>query len=189
VPTQNSQPAVIYTIGHSNRPIDTFLGILRAADIEALIDVRAQPGSQHFPQFESDALRRAVNASGMDYHWAGRQFGGRRQSRSVSPHVALAGDGLRSFADFMQNDSFRNAIDQLMHIARRTRCALLCAEKLPVDCHRALIADYLTASGVRVLHLIEPERIAEHRLNPAARWDGTALIYDRSSQPPLPLST
>jgi uncharacterized protein (DUF488 family) len=94
VPTQNPQPAVVYTTGHSNRPIDAFLGMLRAAGIEALIDVRAQP---------------------------------------------------------------------------------------------ALIADYLTAIGVRVLHLIEPDSTADHRLNPAARWDGAALIYDRSGQPPLPL--
>ena len=89
-------------------------------------------------------------------------------------------------ADFMQTDSFRNAIDQLMHMARRTRCALLCAEKHPVDCHRTLIADYLTTIGVCVLHLIEPDSTADHQLNPAARWDGVTLIYDRSGQSPLP---
>ncbi len=73
-----------------------------------------------------------------------------------------------------------------MHMARRSRRATLCAENHPTDCHRALIADYLTAVGACVLHRIKPERIAEHRLNPTARWDGTTLIYDRSSQPPLP---
>jgi uncharacterized protein (DUF488 family) len=178
---------VIYTIGHSNRPIDAFLALLAAAGVNALIDVRAQPGSQRFPQFGSDALRHAVNASGMDYHWAGRQFGGRRQLRPDSPHVALADDGRRGFADFMQTDLFRKGIDQLLHMARGTPCALLCAEKHPADCHRALVADYLTAGGARVLHLIEPEVTTEHRLNPAARRDGTALIYDRCSQPSLAL--
>ncbi|MBI5612571.1 MAG: DUF488 domain-containing protein [Gammaproteobacteria bacterium] len=189
MPTQNFQPAVIYTIGHSDRSIDAFLALLSTAGIEALIDVRAQPGSQRFPQFESDALRRAVNASGMDYHWAGRQFGGRRQPRPDSPHVALADDGRRGFADFMGTDLFRKGIDQLLRMARGTPCVLLCAEKLPADCHRALIADYLTAGGVRMLHLIEPDVTAEHRLNTAARWDGTALIYDRCSQPLPPLGS
>lgn len=187
MPTQNSQPAVVYTIGHSNRPIESLLAMLRAAGAEALIDVRAQPGSQRFPQFESDALRRAVNASDMEYHWAGRQFGGRRETRPDSAHSAFAADGLRGFADYMQTDSFRKAVGQLLHMAEGRRCALLCAEKHPADCHRALIADYLTAIGVRVLHLIEPELTAEHRLDPAARWDGTMLIYDRFGQPPLPL--
>lgn len=76
---------------------------------------------------------------------------------------------------------------KLGRMARRMRCAPPCAEKHPADRRRALIADSLAAIGARVLHLIEPERIAEHRLNPAARSDGTTLIHDRSSQPPLPL--
>ncbi|OGI41631.1 MAG: hypothetical protein A2150_02010 [Candidatus Muproteobacteria bacterium RBG_16_64_11] len=184
---QNSQPMVIYTIGHGNRPIDAFLALLAASGVKALIDVRAQPDSQRFPQFGSDALRHAVNASGMEYHWAGRQFGGRRQPRPDSPHVALADDGRRGFAVFMQTDLFRKGIDQLLHLARGAPCALLCAERRPADCHRALIADYLTAGGARVLHLVEPEVATEHRLNPAARWDGTTPIYDRCSQPSLPL--
>lgn len=78
----------------------------------------------------------------------------------------------------MQTDSFRTAIDQLIHMVRLTRCALLCAEKHPSSCHRAPIADYLTAIGVQVLHLIEPVRIDEHQLNSVACWDGTTLIYD-----------
>jgi len=161
--------------------------MLGAAGVKSLIDVRAQPGSQRFPHFQSDALRRALNASGMNYHWAGRQFGGRRQARPKSVHIALASGGERGFAEYMQTGEFRRAIDKLVHMARETNCALLCAEKNPADCHRDLIADYLSVVGVRILHLIEPDWTAEHQINPLARWDGMTLIYNQLCQPTLPL--
>ncbi|WP_233198265.1 MULTISPECIES: DUF488 domain-containing protein [unclassified Cryobacterium] len=35
-----------YTIGHSTHPLDEFVGMLKADDIERLIDVRTMPGSR-----------------------------------------------------------------------------------------------------------------------------------------------
>ena len=46
----------IYTIGHGNRTIEEFTGLLRAAAIECLVDVRAYPASRRHPQFSRDAL-------------------------------------------------------------------------------------------------------------------------------------
>ena len=34
---------VVYTIGHSNHPIERFLELLRGADITAVADVRSVP--------------------------------------------------------------------------------------------------------------------------------------------------
>lgn len=187
VPRQNSLPAVIFSIGHSSRSIGGLLAMLGAAGVKSLIDVRAQPGSQRYPHFQSDALRRAVNASGMDYHWAGQQFGGRRQARPKSVHTALSSGGERGFAEYMQTGEFRRAINKLVHMAHGTNCALLRAEKKPTDRHRALIANYLSVIGVRVLHLIESDWTAEHKIYPMAHWDDMTLIYNRLCQPPLPL--
>lgn len=177
----------LYSIGHSNRNADELIALLTSVGVTTLVDVRAHPASARHPQFSIEALRQHLEQEGIVYHWAGRPLGGFRQPRPDSPHTTLEPMGLRGFADHMQTDSFRNAIGQLIHMAEQTRCALMCAEKHPADCHRALIADHLTASGVRVLHLIEPDHTTEHPLNPLARWDGAALIYDRSRQPSLPL--
>jgi uncharacterized protein (DUF488 family) len=56
---------------------------------------------------------------------------------------------------------------------------MLCAERDPAQCHRSLIADYLTLLGARVLHLIAPGETHEHALSPAVRRESAALVYDR----------
>ncbi len=35
----------IYTIGHSNRSFDDLVALLKEFDIQALVDIRSQPGS------------------------------------------------------------------------------------------------------------------------------------------------
>jgi len=179
----------LYSIGHSNRNAGELIALLTSVGVTALVDLRAHPASARHPQFSMEALRQYLEREGIVYHWAGRQLGGFRQPRAESAHTALESMGLRGFADHMQTDGFRKAIGQLVHMAEQAGCALMCAEKQPADCHRALIADHLTASGVRVLHLVEPDRITEHRLNPCARWDSAALMVDRSRHPSPLLGT
>ena len=59
---------------------------------------------------------------------------------------------------------------------------MLCAERLPGHCHRALIADYLTLQGVEVVHLIDVGYAQHHRLNPKLRRESTRLVYDCDAQ-------
>ena len=46
----------IYTIGHSNRSLEDFLALLKEFDIQALADIRSQPGSRKFPHFNLENL-------------------------------------------------------------------------------------------------------------------------------------
>ena len=50
----------IYTIGHSNHPLETFLGLLRQHGIRALFDVRSSPYSGYTPYFNKDEIPRAL---------------------------------------------------------------------------------------------------------------------------------
>lgn len=168
----------LYTVGHSNRSLDELLNLLLSVDIGVLVDIRARPQSRRFPHFSGDMLRAAVERVGLIYHWAGRQLGGLRESRADSMHAALA-DGLRGFADYMDTAEFQTAAAQLARLAARAPTAILCAERLPEECHRSLIADYLTLQGMRVIHLIEEDELREHRLRPEARRESAQLIYDR----------
>ncbi len=61
----------------------------------------------------------------------------------------------------------------------QSACAILCAERDPAHCHRALIADFLTLQGMRVVHLLAPGETREHVLSPEARRESAALVYDR----------
>ncbi|MBI3778259.1 MAG: DUF488 domain-containing protein, partial [Gammaproteobacteria bacterium] len=152
--------------------------LLKGAGVATLVDVRAQPRSRHNPQFNDDSLRAACERAGLAYHWAGRQLGGMRAPRADSPHVALD-EGRRGFADHMDTEAFRKGASQLQHLAAQSACAILCAEREPAHCHRALIADFLVLQGVRVLHLIAPGETREHVLSSEARRESAALVYDR----------
>lgn len=178
----------LYSVGHSNRSAEALLEVLRRAGIRTLVDVRAYPHSQRFPHFDADALRAALEAAAITYHWAGRQLGGRRRPAAVSRHIALPDDGLRGYADYMETDSFARAATQLVNLAGQAPTVIMCAERLPEQCHRSLLADYLTLQGHRVMHLLEPGEVREHRLSAQARRESLQLIYDRQATGVLDLS-
>jgi len=57
----------VYTIGHSNRPIDEFVALLETNGIELVVDIRKMPRSRHNPQFEGAALAKSLKRAGIDY--------------------------------------------------------------------------------------------------------------------------
>jgi uncharacterized protein (DUF488 family) len=180
-------PLTLYSVGHSDRPLDELIAVLREAGVVTLVDVRAQPRSQRHPQFNDTSLRAACEAAGIAYHWAGRQLGGHRGGRADSRHVALKDAGLRSYADYIDTPEFQKGAAALLKLASRAPAAILCAERDPAQCHRSLIADYLTLQGVRVVHLLDPGKSCEHLLSPHARRESADLVYDRRTTAPLPL--
>lgn len=71
------------TIGHSNRPIDEFLRLLKAHGVKRLVDVRTVPRSRHNPQFNRDSLHQSLSGEGIAYeHMPG--LGGLRHPRKYS---------------------------------------------------------------------------------------------------------
>jgi uncharacterized protein (DUF488 family) len=121
----------------------------------------------------------------MHYVWEGAALGGRRRSRAESPHVSLRNDSFRAYADHMQSSVFRAGVDRLTGYAVETRVAIKCAERLPWQCHRFMISDYLVAHDVQVAHLITTSAPRMHALREEARVVDGVLIYDRSTQTAL----
>ena len=168
----------IYSIGHGARAIETFLELLQGAGIERLVDVRTAPGSRKHPQFGRDALAASVEAQGILYEWQGKALGGFRRARPDSRHVSLRSAGFRGYADHMETEEFRTAVEHLIDISRRTTTAIMCAESLWWRCHRRMLSDGLTARGSDVLHIMERGKLQPHRLSSTARVDGDVVIYD-----------
>ena len=54
-------PGSVYTIGHSNHTLETFLGLLQSHHIEVLIDTRSSPFSRYAPHFNWDSVKAAHN--------------------------------------------------------------------------------------------------------------------------------
>jgi len=170
--------AVLYTVGHSDRPAAGLVAILTAAGIEHVADVRAHPGSRRHPQFNRQALSEALATAGIEYGWWGKALGGRRSSAGVSANAALTDPGLRAYADHMGTPVFREAVEELLAMGASHRVALLCAERLPEHCHRSLIADYLVLEGVEVVHLLSVEEHRRHEPDPRVRLAGERPVYD-----------
>ena len=175
----------IWSVGHGARPVEEFLATLRSADIQALVDVRSQPGSRRHPQFGAHSLATALGEVGIGYEHL-PELGGRREARVDSPHRALRVAAFRGYADHMSTPEFARGYERLVSIAGRSRTVFMCAETLWWRCHRRLIADRLTVDGWSVTHLFAPGKSEAHVLWDVARTLGGQLVYDAGT---LPLPT
>lgn len=167
----------IWTVGHSNRDLATFVGLLQAAAIERVADVRRSPGSKRHPHFDREALEASLAGEGIGYrHFEG--LGGRRgRRREGSPNVGWRVEPFNAFADFMDTPEFASDLDELMKFAVPGRTVILCSEVLPWRCHRRLIADALIIRGWTVRDIIGPGPSRPHPLTSFAQVDGTRLTY------------
>ena len=131
------------TIGHSNRPIEEFLAMLKAHGVELLVDVRTVPRSRHNPQFNRETLPQSLAEQGIQYeHMPG--LGGLRHARKDSLNTGWKNSSFRGYADYMQTAEFLEELQRLEERDRGCRTAIMCAESVPWRCHRSLIADALT---------------------------------------------
>jgi uncharacterized protein (DUF488 family) len=179
----------VYTIGHSDRPIATFLRLLQAHGVELLADVRRFPGSRKHPQYGREALSESLAAAGIGYVFLGDMLGGRR-SRLLppeeSPNGGLANASFRNYADYMLTPEFRRGVDELLELAARQTVCVMCSEGWWVKCHRRLLADYLVARGVEVRHISSRVRADPHTLDPAAAAAWDCVTYPPAGTASLP---
>jgi uncharacterized protein (DUF488 family) len=167
---------LLWTIGHSTRPIDEFLKLLQAHNIESLMDVRTIPGSRHNPQFNIDALAQSLAAGGISYQHA-PNLGGLRKPKKDSLNQGWRNASFRGYADYMQSEEFGRAIDELTADSRQLRTAIMCAEAVPWRCHRSLIADALIVNGWEIRHIMSGTRTDVHRLTPFAIQHNRSIRY------------
>ena len=132
----------IYTVGHSTRAIEDFVALLKAFDIEALVDVRTIARSRHNPQYNEAELDASLGANGISYvRLTG--LGGLRHTTNASVNKAWENLSFRGYADYMQTPEFLDSLGQLTSIAARQQTVIMCAEAVPWRCHRSLIGDAL----------------------------------------------
>ena len=167
----------IWTIGHSTRKIEDFIAALEARRIKLLVDVRSLPGSKRHPQFNKEALGRSLQEHGIRYeHFA--ELGGRRKPRSDSRNTTWRNASFRGYADYMDTEKFRKAIERLLdHANDAGPTAMMCAEAVWWRCHRSLISDYLKVRGIEITHIIGTNKTEPHPFTSAARIVDGGLSY------------
>ena len=170
-------PLTIWTVGHSNHPLETFLEMLAAHSIKLVADVRRFPGSRRHPQFGRDQLEPALAKIDIDYHhFAG--LGGRRTWRAPnSPNTAWRVEAFNAYADHLQTDEFRAEFAELQRMASERATAIMCSEALPWRCHRRVIADALVAVGWTVIDIYTSKKATPHTLTDFAQITNGSVIY------------
>ena len=169
----------IWTIGHSTRAWDEFVALLRHHGIRAVADVRSFPGSRRHPQFNREAMERALPEAGISYTWR-PELGGRRKARPDSANTAWRHVNFRGYADYMETPAFAAALAALEGAAADTPTAFMCSEAVWWRCHRGLISDALKARGWEVLHITDEKTPKPHPFTPPARLENGALTYRES---------
>ena len=169
----------IWTIGHSTRTADEFVGLLRANAIGGLADVRTIPQSRRHPHFGREPLDARLRAEGIEYrHFAA--LGGLRKPQAGSPNGAWRNEAFRGYADHMLTPAFSAAVDELLALGDRCHVAVMCAEAVWWQCHRMLLSDALVARDVDVQHIMSQKgasAVQPHRLTPFAQVRGDRQVW------------
>jgi uncharacterized protein (DUF488 family) len=148
----------VFTIGHSTHPQEGFIALLHQHGITALCDVRSKPYSRMNPQFNREDLEKALLAQSIQYRFLGKELGARSDDPSCYEGGKVQYDRLA------QTDLFKHGVKRVLRGMKEDfRIVLMCAEKEPLECHRAiLVARHLAALGIDVAHIHADGRLESH---------------------------
>lgn len=169
----------LLTIGHSTHPIHAFIDLLKMHDVTAVADVRSHPHSRHFPQYSKGALKNALAQAQIAYVFLGKELG----ARSENP--ACYREGKVQYDLLAKELLFEQGLERLHQGMEKYQIALMCAEKDPLDCHRAvLVARHMFESGTLVQHIhadgyMEEHRAMEARMLQLYKMSESDMFYSR----------
>jgi uncharacterized protein (DUF488 family) len=145
----------IFTIGHSNQSLESFLKLLRDNNIEVLVDVRSIPRSNYATQFDHDSLKHTVIGAGIKYLYLGKEIGG----KPANPNFYDIA-GYVSYDLIAKSPDFIRGITRLHEGIKKYRVAIMCSEENPIECHRRLLIGKILANqGIEELHIRADGRV------------------------------
>ena len=149
--------SILYTIGHSNHGIDHFTTLLRQHCITALIDVRSHPYSAYVSHYSREQLKASLSDHRIAYFFLGKELGARSDDPANYKH------GKVQYSLLAHEPEYLHGIEQVIQHSQCHNLALMCAEKDPIECHRAiLIARTLTERGETVQHILADGSLEDH---------------------------
>ena len=140
----------LYTIGHSTYPVEHLLELLRLYEVQYVLDVRSMPFSRYAHQYNANEIGPYLQERGIAYFDMGRYFGARQPDRKY-----YSKEGYLDFEAFRASDLFKKGKDNVKKGLEENNIALMCTEKHPIDCHRAImVARGFELDGVDVKHIL-----------------------------------
>ncbi len=123
----------LFTIGHSNHPIDYFVDLLLAHRLSMIADVRSSPYSKYSPHFNKDALESTLRNVNIDYMFLGRELGAQRSEHDCYIY------GQAKYDRIAKLSSFRRGLEIVLQGVELHRIAIMCSESDPIACHRTIL--------------------------------------------------
>ncbi|MCF2151036.1 DUF488 domain-containing protein [Desmonostoc muscorum LEGE 12446] len=149
----------IFTIGHSNHSIETFIALLKQHGITAVADVRSSPYSHRFPHFNQASLKTALNTANIAYVFLGNNLGARPNDRSC--YV----EGVARYDLIAVTEAFATGLNRLVKGTEEHQITLMCAEQDPIVCHRSiLVCPHLQKAGLEIKHIHKNGELESHEL-------------------------
>ena len=168
-----------FTIGHSTRSMAEFVDLLRASQVELVVDVRHMPRSRTNPQFNREILPDELRSFQIGYVHLAALGGLRSRSRGLdrSPNLYWENSSFRNYADYAMTQEFHEGLTVLRDLGHKRYSAIMCAEAVWWRCHRRIIADYLLCAGDSVFHVLGSDHVDRALLTPGAirQSDGTVI--------------
>lgn len=151
---------MLYTIGHTNHSHEEFLKLLKQHSITYLLDVRSTPYSQYTCQFNKDVISEVLVANGIKYYYMGKFFGARPDDKSL-----YTSDNYLDFEKMRSSELFKKGLDNVMKgLAEGNNIVLMCTEKDPMDCHRAIMVSRgFTLKGIEVNHILPDGKLQSQK--------------------------
>lgn len=147
---------VIYTIGYTSFSIDDFLLQLKLYNIHCLIDVRSNPvASEYYQIYSKNTLEPILNKNKIYYRNYAREFGARQTDLLFYSNNQL------DFQKFVNSQNFIDGVEKIKKgMALGYNFVLMCAEKDPINCHRAImVGKGLRDQGLSVNHILSDKSI------------------------------
>jgi len=172
---------VVFTVGHSTKPIDVFVQMLQSWDVKAVVDIRTVPRSRTNPQYNLDVLPELLAQSDILHYQIAALGGLRKKSKTVPDEINAFWDNrsFHNYADYALSDEFEEGLRHLLELSATQRCAIMCSEAVWWRCHRRIVADYLMIRGLDVFHIMDIGKSTRAVLNPGAEPSGIKLLYPR----------
>lgn len=175
---------VIFTVGHSTKPIDVFVRMLQSFDVNAVVDIRTVPRSRTNPQYNLDVLSELLAQSDISHYQSADLGGLRKNSKTVPEEINAFWDNqsfhnYADYADYAFSDELDAGLCQLLKLSDTKRCAIMCSEAVWWRCDRRIVADSLLIRGVEVFHIMDIGKSTRATLNPSAEASGIKLSYPK----------
>ncbi len=147
----------LFTIGHSNYEIETFVSLLKEHEVNAVADVRSHPYSRFMPHFNRTSLQQTLAEENISYVFLGKELGAR------SDNLQCYVDGKALYEKIAATEQFQGGIQRILKGLLKHKVSLMCAEKDPITCHRAiLVCQHIRHPDLNINHILKGGDLESH---------------------------